>query len=266
MGNRKREYGITRREDNRSGTQGWEVGIGRDGRIVGRSYFSDRLHGGNEASLEAARKFRDAVLEKFPPLPRSVISQRLRSNNTSGHPGVHAVRKQGRLLSYCAQTKLPDGVVLTSYFNVRQHGQTQAFALAIGERRKQLRKVSSRVLLSPQADHLIDHAPATPDLEALLPRRPERRKKQARTRYPTPPSDLVEQIAAWRRQGPSLKWICRFRSSWGTPGWRVCIRRGNRTLALRTFMDSQHGGWKSALRMAKRFRDTSASELGLKVR
>lgn len=265
MRNSKREYGIIRREDTRSGTRGWEVGIGRDGRIVGRSYFSDQLHGGNEASLEAARKFRDAVLEKFPPLPRAVISQRLRSNNTSGHPGVHAVRKQCRLLSYCAQTKLPDGVILTSYFNVRQYGQKQAFALAVEERGRQLRKVNSRVLLSPQADQLIHHALAIPDLEALLPRRPQQRKKQAQTQYPTP-NDLAEQIAAWRRQGPSLKWIYRFLSSWGTPGWRLCIRRGNRTLALRTFMDSQHGGWKNALRMAKRFRDTSASEFGLKVR
>ncbi len=258
------EYGIYRREEQRSGLSGWEVGIGRNGRIVGRAYFSDRRYGGSLRALEAAREFRDLIVEQYPPVLRATLNQRVRSNNRSGFPGVYIVRKQDRVVGYCAQTKLPVGKVLQRFFGFGRYGPQRALALAVEERARQLLQVDTQVAHSAHAMAAHGGPRAQVTLQDLAPSPPERRRQ----RVPAPPlphvpDDLRERIARQRRSGDRLKWIYRFRSSWSTEGWRVVIRRNGRVLIVRTFMDAAHGGWDRSLNRAIQYRDSVASDLGL---
>lgn len=84
---RRPMYGITRVDHERSRTHAWRVTIQRQGKIhVG--HFSDGVYGSRQKALVAARKYRDDLLSKFPPLSRKQYCSILRRNNRSGLAGV----------------------------------------------------------------------------------------------------------------------------------------------------------------------------------
>lgn len=265
-------YGIYRRHDRRHDLYGWEVSIGRDGRLVGNAYFADLKHGGEDASLRAAQVYRDKVLREHPPVARAVISQRLSVRNTSGHPGVHMVRQRGKVIGCNAKTNLPGGKLLCRYFGFHTHGgRDRAIALAVEERQRQLMCVESVALRSAEAKVLCpsEPEPVTPD--KLRPRR----KHAGLKALPKPRLDQAREdkvaAAILKRHGrhapnqpgrPVLRWICRYRcSKHGTTGWRVLIvRKGNR-LTGRIFMDSRHGGAANGFELARRYRDQQLASL-----
>jgi hypothetical protein len=84
---RRPMYGITRVDHERSRTHAWRVTIQRQGKIhVG--HFSDGVFGTRQKALLAAKKYRDSLLAKFPPLTRKAYCSILRRNNRSGLAGV----------------------------------------------------------------------------------------------------------------------------------------------------------------------------------
>ena len=83
----KSAYGITRMDHERSRTHAWRVTIQRRGKIhVG--HFSDGVYGGRQKALAAAKKYRDKLVAKNPPLSRRQYCSILRKNNRSGLAGV----------------------------------------------------------------------------------------------------------------------------------------------------------------------------------
>ncbi|WP_107130369.1 AP2/ERF family transcription factor [Paracidovorax avenae] len=134
-------YGIIRSQDKRKGTTSWLVRLRRDGRRVGTRYFYHHHYDSPEAALAAARAYRNALLEMYPPLDSREHRRRLSQLNTSGVAGVS--RDRGRTGYWIASTKLPDGVVLLKRFSVKKHGENAAKELAIRERERQLQHVDN---------------------------------------------------------------------------------------------------------------------------
>ncbi|XDF35071.1 AP2/ERF family transcription factor [Paracidovorax avenae] len=132
-------YGIIRSQDKRKGTTSWLVRLRRDGRRVGIRYFYHHHYDSPEAALAAARAYRNAFLEMYPPLTSREHRQRPGKRNASGVPGVS--RDTGGPGYWIASTKLADGTVLFKRFSVKTYGEDAAKELAIRERECQLQHV-----------------------------------------------------------------------------------------------------------------------------
>lgn len=76
-------YGIIRSQDKRKGTTSWLVRLRRDGRRVGARYFYHHHYDSPEAALAAARAYRNALLELYPPLTSREHRQRLSKHKVS---------------------------------------------------------------------------------------------------------------------------------------------------------------------------------------
>lgn len=266
-------YGIYRRHDRRYDLYGWEVSIGRDGRLVGNAYFADRRHGGTEAALHAAQVYRDQVVQQFPPISRAVINQRLSVRNTTGHPGVQLVRQKGKLIGCCARTGMPGGKVQSRYFGFHTHGRDNAIALAIEERQRQLLQIDTVALRSAEAKSICPAQTVEPSSEELRPRL----KHAGRKTLGKPTIDRRKEVAIalriLKRHGRAtpgqrgddvLRWIGRYCCpKHGTAGWRVAIIRNGRHLAGRMFMDSRYGGAAQGFELAQRYRDEQLAALQL---
>lgn len=86
---------IVRIDIESSGTHGWQVRITRH-RQRHTKFFSDSVHGGNEAALKAAIKYRDNKLAELPdPLPGALLAAQARSK--SGVAGIRLGNDQGTL-------------------------------------------------------------------------------------------------------------------------------------------------------------------------
>lgn len=118
----------------------WRVMITRDGKSIGNKSFADKKYGGEEAALQAATRYRDALLAQIVPVRKRDRNQSLRRNNTSGRAGVCRCFCKGRPY-YIAQTLLPDGTRLRKAFSVTKHGEAGARELAVAERERQLARV-----------------------------------------------------------------------------------------------------------------------------
>lgn len=125
-------------EDEDIGT--WRVQIKRCGEWVACRSFPDADHGGREATLAAAKAYRDEMAKKFKPLLKIVLNQRLRRNNTTGVAGVCHVWVRNNEY-YIAQTELVGRKLLHKSFNIAIYGEERALALAIAERKRQLKRV-----------------------------------------------------------------------------------------------------------------------------
>lgn len=133
------EYGIYRVEY--VGTDGyplrlWLFAISRQKQVIKRN-FHDGIYGGEASALLMAQSYREAVLRLFPPLTRFQLSSKPRSTNTSGTPGVYAIRREGKLVRWRAKLEVK-GRVWHKSFSIRDYGEEQAKALAIAERMRML--------------------------------------------------------------------------------------------------------------------------------
>ena len=99
--------------------------------------FCDSTHGGKAAALSAAKRWRDDVVARHPPMPKREYNDLVRATNTSGIVGVR-VQRTASATYWGAETCLPDGRRLRKYFNVATFGYDQAREMAIAERRQQL--------------------------------------------------------------------------------------------------------------------------------
>ena len=155
-------YGIYRRPGRIADrySASWHVSIRRAGVTYSKT-FSDSKYGGTEASLSAARQYRDQILATVPPLARAASAQTVRRDNSSGVAGV--VRedrilnhKKGpyRVVGWKAQIHLGPGKTKQKSFSIRKYGEEQAYQLAIQARQRLLEEMDGFVLRSPASQHL----------------------------------------------------------------------------------------------------------------
>ncbi|MBK1881193.1 AP2 domain-containing protein [Luteolibacter pohnpeiensis] len=130
-------FAITRMDRADSSTFGWQVRLQRHGTRYAK-YFADRGHGGSEQSLDAAKKWRDDLLEKFTEDDRARVCSRS-SRNSSGVVGVSKVTihgAQGVTYHFWQATWSPGpGQRKSIRFSVKRHGEKEAFNLAVQARR-----------------------------------------------------------------------------------------------------------------------------------
>ena len=134
MSSPAKNYAIARIDLPDAGTHGWQVRIQRRG-IKYAKFFADRSYGGPEQSLDTARNWRDALLQKFTPQTR--ICERSPRNN-SGVVGVSKVTvssSNGNTYHFWQATwSLASGKRRCVKFSIRRYGDHEAFQLAVEAR------------------------------------------------------------------------------------------------------------------------------------
>jgi hypothetical protein len=129
--------------------------ISRNGVKVSAKNFADLKYGSEHKALEAAKKHRDGVLERFPPISKIEVCNILRSTNTSGMAGVNRRQRTENYAYWEARTQLPGNVIRSKKFSVSKYGEDGARKKAIEERAKQLKEIEGQPYLhSPSARRL----------------------------------------------------------------------------------------------------------------
>ncbi|MGE9271528.1 MAG: hypothetical protein ACQKBU_12055 [Verrucomicrobiales bacterium] len=132
-------YAIARIDLPGASTHGWQVRIQRRGTKYGK-YFADRSLGGPQASYEAARKWRDALLKRIEERASGARICEKSPRNSSGVVGVSKVvvtASNGAMYYFWQATWCPEpGRRRSVKFSVRRHGDRQAFRLAVEARRE----------------------------------------------------------------------------------------------------------------------------------
>lgn len=121
----------------------WSVELVRQG-SCNRKVFTAFRYGSTEAALSAAIQWRDEMVKTVMPVSRADYSCIERSNNTSGYPGVYAMKtikkdKSGQTRVYMAwEARTPTGIkpAKKKSFSVLRYGDDKAYALAIEARKK----------------------------------------------------------------------------------------------------------------------------------
>jgi len=132
-------YGIARIDLPRASTHGWQVRLQRRGEKFGK-YFADRQFGGARAAYEAARIWRDTLLERLEEDGGGARVCLKSARNSSGVVGVSKVAvsaSNGETYYFWQATWCPSpGQRRCVKFSVRKHGDRQAFRLAVEARRE----------------------------------------------------------------------------------------------------------------------------------
>lgn len=130
------DYAIARIDLPDSCTFGWQVRLQRRG-IKYAKFFADGNYGSPEGSLEAARQWRDALLEKLEKDDRARICQRS-ARNSSGVVGVSKVTviaANGVSYQFWQATWSPaPGKRRCVKFSIKRYGDSRAFELAVRAR------------------------------------------------------------------------------------------------------------------------------------
>jgi len=130
------------------------VSFTRDGKNVAE-LFRVRDYGNAREALKAARAWRDRMTRKLQPETKRQFSLRMRSDNTSGCPGVYLKRlvmhRGDRTYKYMLwQAQTPQGVKpsRSRSFSVDRYGFDGAYALAVKARAEFVAEVEGFVGLA----------------------------------------------------------------------------------------------------------------------
>lgn len=147
------EYGVYRVE--KISSRGlllrfWLATLSRQKKVIARQ-FHDGVYGGEQAALLMARSYRDALFRLIPPQTQLQVNAKPRSTNTSGTPGVHGIRRQGKLVAWSARLEM-NGQKWRKSFSIAHHGEENAKTLAVAARMHMLRNADDRfATMHPQA-------------------------------------------------------------------------------------------------------------------
>ncbi len=139
-------YAIYRIDHEASRTHSWHVTVQRRGQIFSR-YFSDGKHGGKRCALQAAKAYRDSLVEQYQPLSRKEFCLIRKKNNRSGVSGVTRHEVPGRTPTsprrcfWLAQWPIGDGKARQRKFSVKRHGERGAYLKAIQARSRALARL-----------------------------------------------------------------------------------------------------------------------------
>lgn len=138
MATRTDTYALARIDLADAGTIGWQVRLQRRGVKYAR-YFSDRLHGGPRGAYQAARRWRDRLLQRLESGDTVRICRRS-ARNRSGVVGVSKVTvvspSGGRYQFWQATWSPEPGQRRCVRFSVRRYGNRQAFEMAVKARQE----------------------------------------------------------------------------------------------------------------------------------
>jgi arginyl-tRNA synthetase len=121
---------------------GFLVRVMRKGKRVSKVFYDDDF-GGKRNSLVAAQKHRDRLEQKMRGYTAKQLSQKQRSNNTSGIVGVRKVFETDYRWDseptygfWVAQWSPKKGVRRTKRFSIDKYGEDEAFRLAVLARKR----------------------------------------------------------------------------------------------------------------------------------
>lgn len=130
MKNADNDMAYIRRRDKASDvTHGWQIAMQRKG-VAHQKFFSDSRWGGCEQALATAKRYRDDLLLKYPPLLKREAAMHPRKGSRTGYTGVTRNLIAGRRV-WLARVTLPNGKVTKRSFPEKRYGRTLARALAI---------------------------------------------------------------------------------------------------------------------------------------
>lgn len=142
-------YGISRIDDLVNRAHSWRVSLRRRGKKFVKN-FADKKHGGKELALAQAKKHRNEILEKNPPITRKEFSSVLRRNNKTGISGVYKYAKRYALKDgtekeiWYWEANWPTEVGVSEHksFSVNRFGEEVARQMAIRARETMLANLS----------------------------------------------------------------------------------------------------------------------------
>lgn len=206
--------------------------------------FRIATYGDPEKAKAAAIAYRDEILKTIPAMSRSEFGTILRSNNTSGVPGVSRREEKKGFARWCAMVSLPDGTTRRRTFAVGKYGEEKARQKAI-EARLELLK-----LLDGWFVHHPDAVPPGPAPSAVVePAMPKREKTQAgeSKRQPSPDKRVYRTQLNWRlRSGVKVcrdYWVAECAlATGGTRRKQFCVTEYGEDDARRRAFE-QRGAW-----------------------
>ncbi|TCO78616.1 AP2 domain-containing protein [Chromatocurvus halotolerans] len=152
-------YGISRIDDDTHYTHAWRVSLRRRGKALVKN-FPDKKYGGKRGALAAARKYRDQLLEQYPPLTRKEFASIRRCNNKTGITGVYRYAKKYRLADgrekehwyWEAHWPTESGQHESVSYSVNNYGEDLARHLAIRARQRGVSQVQGIFWASERAE------------------------------------------------------------------------------------------------------------------
>lgn len=132
MGDSDQNYALARIDLPGASTHGWQVRLQRRGTKYAK-YFGDRVHGGPEHALLAARNWRDQLLDEIEKDEQARICSKS-PRNRSGVVGVSKVSvvTNGATYEFWQATWSPEtGQRRCVKFSIRRYGDREAFRLAV---------------------------------------------------------------------------------------------------------------------------------------
>lgn len=141
-------YGISRIDSEQERAHAWRVSLRRRGKRLVKN-FPDQKYAGCAKALQAAKAYRDSLLNRHPPLSRKAFASILRSNNQTGISGVYRYAKRYKLKdgtlreSWYWEANWPTspGVSAKSTFAVNRYGEDMARQMAVRARERGLAEV-----------------------------------------------------------------------------------------------------------------------------
>ena len=141
-------YGISRIDDDIYRTHAWRVSLRRHGKSLVKN-FADKKLGGKGKALTEAKRYRDELLEQYPPMSRKEFASIKRRNNNTGITGVYRYAKKYMLKDgrekeswyWEAHWPTAPGESQCINFSVNEYGEAVAKQLAIRARKEGLNKL-----------------------------------------------------------------------------------------------------------------------------
>lgn len=134
---------ISRIDDEQTHTHSWLVRVQRRNRIHSR-HFSDKACGGTRQALQAAKDYRDGLIEQHPPLSLTDFCMIRKKTNRSGVSGVTRHEEPGRKPTsprhcfWLAQWPIGGGKAKKRKFSIKRFGERGAYLRALRARRTAL--------------------------------------------------------------------------------------------------------------------------------
>ncbi|AVS79889.1 AP2 domain-containing protein [Paracidovorax avenae] len=184
-------YGLTPRYE-RGRLLRWAVSIVRRGQHLAKE-FRVAEYGDAEAAKAAAIAYRDQLLKEVPALSRRDFATIVRTNNTSGVPGVVRKNENG-YARWCAMVCLPNGKTRRRTFAVKKYGEDQARERAIKARLELLQLLDGWFVHHPDA---VPEGQAPSDIVAPATPRRDRRPAEGAKRKASPEKRVYRMPIKW---------------------------------------------------------------------
>ncbi len=232
-------YGLSSRLDTDGQLRSWAVSIRRQGRTFQRT-FSVARYKSPEESKAAALAYRDEVLQMFPPMSRREFGTIVRSNNTSGVPGVSRRIRDGEAY-WSAIVHQAGGRTKKRSFSVKQWGEDTAKAKAIAARMSMLRDVPGWITHQPDTAA----AGLVPPPLVICSRAPVE-TDGSRRRAPSPERRVYRQPLRWKtRDGwkTGATWVAEYAAEDGRVRRRSFSVRTHGEEGARNLAQAQRKAW-----------------------